>query len=175
LKNGSSLIFGFLGIMILVVVASGYDNSTPLTFSDGVINFNYPNDFENSNSPMDITSEITNLKAIAYMADSNNIAITLGKNPQATSAAEARDTTIVRVNKISTGKVLSKTTETNPNGVVVEKSISNLQDPTTNKVIRHVNMFFKSNGVVYGITVYGNDSKNQQITETADTIFNSLK
>jgi len=169
------LIFGFLGILILFVVASGSASSTLLKFSDGIISFNYPSDFQNITFSGNITSESSNLIDKTHMANRDNIAIVIGKNLQANSAANARDATLVSFNKISTDKVFSTTTETNPNSIVVEKSITQLIDPNTNTVLKCIDMFFTANGVVYHISVYGDDSKNQQIIETADTIFNSLK
>jgi hypothetical protein len=70
---------------------------------------------------------------------------------------------------------LSTTTETNSNGIVVEKSISQQTDPYTNTVIRYYDMFFSVNGVVYHISVYGDVPMNQQTKETADMIFCSLR
>ena len=173
-----------LGILTLVVFASGCTSNTqtssdgtssPLqTFSDGSISFNYPIGFEIRTERANITSEGTGWQNLAYLANKDYIGIDVKKNPEESSAVIVRDGTEKAVREAS-GQILSTTTETNPNGLVVEKSISQQMDPYTNLVVRYYDMFLSVNGAVYHISVYGDVPKNQQIKKTADMIFNTLK
>ena len=68
--------------------------------------------------------------------------------------------------------MLSVTTETNPNGIVVERyTYVNKEFPSETYNI----MFFKIGKDVYGIGVEGPELFKQQITDTANIIFQSLK
>jgi hypothetical protein len=185
LKNSSFFIFGILGILLLVVFASGCTSLTPQTssngtiptlqtFADGTISFNYPIGFEIQTERANITTEGTGWQDLAYLANKDYIGIVVKKNPEESSAAIVRDGTEQGVREAS-GQILSTTTETNSNGIVVEKSISQQTDPYTNTVIRYYDMFFSVNGVVYHISVYGDVPMNQQTKETADMIFCSLR
>jgi hypothetical protein len=174
MKNSGILILGLLGILVLVVAVSGCTSttSTQKTFSDGVIRFNYTDDFQNSSVPVFSGS---GWQHIIFLNNSNNIHISVKNSPTATSAATARNSDVLSVKAMSTGEVLSTTTETNPNGLIVEKDVVKLTLPNTNSVLRYYDMFFSVNNVVYEIDVYGDDSKYQQIKKAADLVFNTLK
>ena len=75
---------------------------------------------------------------------------------------------------MSTGEVSSLTTETNPNGVVVEKTTFTYEY-TFGMRVWFSDMIFKINDTVYVISVYGPDSNNQEIMNTTNVIFRSIK
>jgi hypothetical protein len=174
---------GLIAILCLVVAVSGCTNnandsngttSTFQTFSDGIISFNYPIGFEIRTKPENITAEGAGWHDLAYLANKDYADIDIRKNSEENSAAVVRDGTEKAV-KDASGQILSTTTETNPNGVVVEKSISQQTDPYTNTLVRYYDMFFSANNTVYYISVYGDIPENQQIKDTTDLIFNTLK
>jgi hypothetical protein len=172
-----------VGMLILVVLASGCASTTPnpfnntipavQTFSDGVISFNYPTGFEVRTERANITTEGTGWQDLTFLAN-DNIGIDVKKNPEASSAVIVREGTEQAVLEAS-GTILSSSSEINPNGVVVEKSTSQQTDPYSNILVRYYDLFFSVNGLVYHISVYGEVAKNPQIQNTADMIFNSLK
>lgn len=93
----------------------------------------------------------------------------------AISPAEARDGIVSVVKNMSTGQVLSITTETNPNGVIIEKTTYTDEFIFGFKTV-YSDMFFKINDTVYRITVYGLNTKNEQkIPNTTNVIFQSIK
>lgn len=146
------------------------------TYDDGVISFNYPDGFKNSTMPDFITSGDPSWTHLDYMANSNGISIRVDRNTQDVSPTASRDATENGVEEVSTGKVLSTTTETNPNDVVVARSTNSLEDPSTGGTLQYYDMFFKaSNGDVYYISVWGDQSKKQEIKNTAQTIFKTIK
>ena len=68
---------------------------------------------------------------------------------------------------------MSISTETNPNGVVVEKIA--VFEEESGKKAWHQMMDFKINNTVYSIQVFGSASNEKQLLKTADIIFNSIK
>lgn len=188
MKDGKILILGLVGILVLVVASSGcpsttqtssnVTSSTPKTFSYDTISFNYPSNYENAPNPKNITSEISNWQDITYLRNQNNIEITVTKNPKADSAASERDNeqNIVRANPDkNNNKILVTTTKTNPNGIVVEIGKHNVLWPNTVIVERYYDMYISADGVVYLIYVHGNVERAQEINETGDLVFNTLK
>jgi len=178
-----SLIFA-VGMLILVVLASGCTSTTPTpsnytapavqTFSDGVISFNYPTGFEVRTERANITTEGAGWQDLTFLANNDNVGIDVKKNPEASSAVIVREGTEQAVLEAS-GTILSSSSEINPNGVVIEKSTSQQTDPYSNLVIRYYDLFFSVNGLVYHISIYGEVAKDSQIQYTANMIFNSLK
>lgn len=167
-----------ISILVLVIAASGCTStsSSNKTYSDGVISFSYPSDFENSTIPGDITSGSSNWETLSYMVNGADISMSVDKNPQAESPTSSRDDTESGVLEVSSGKISSTTTETNPNDVVVERSTNSLEDPDTGDVLVYYDMFFRaSNGDVYSVSVWGVESKNQDISNIADIVFNSIE
>jgi hypothetical protein len=67
---------------------------------------------------------------------------------------------------------LSITTETNSNGIVIDKVIF-LDEKYGDQTINNL-MYFKINDTVYGLGVYGPYS-NKQVTNTANIVFQSIK
>jgi hypothetical protein len=180
LKNNTILKIGIIGILIFVILASGCIssfNTGTRTFSDGVMSFNYPADFDNATTS-DINS--TKMQEVSFFKkDSlfgslfNKQYIYVARNKTGLSSAEARDGTVSKVKNVSTGQLLFSTTETNPNGVVVEK-ISFVEEEFGKKAW-HCMMYFKIKDTVYGIVVYGPYSNREKITSTANIIFQSIK
>jgi hypothetical protein len=172
-----------IGILITVVILGGctttptpsnYTSSPAVqTFSDGVISFNYPAGFEVITTRANITSEGIGWQDLTYLENNNDIIINVRKNPQESSAVIIREGTEEAVVEAS-GVILSSASLINPQGVVVEKSISQQTDPYTKQVLRYYDLFFSVNGVVYHISVYGEVAKDQHIQYTSDMIFNSL-
>ncbi len=167
-----------IGIFVLVVSMIGISGCTSSagnqTFSDNSISFIYPSNMKNTTSSGNIISGAQGWNDVAFLSN-GNVYILVAKNPTLTDPSATRDVTGVSVVQNS-GKLLSTTDETNPNGVKVYRNIDTLSDPSTNTLLRYYNMFFEdTEGVVYEISVYGDDSKNSQILETANMVFNSLK
>lgn len=167
---------GFTGIIILVVFASGcIDSSTNDTrsFSDGVMSFNYPSYFNNT-QPNNVNSSSFQIIASFESRDLLNLQFMhVIKNKTEVTATEARDKSISKVkNDSSSNEILSVTTETNPNGIVVERYsyVNNGLISETYNV-----MYFKINNDIYGIGVQGPDLFKQKITNTTNIIFQSIK
>lgn len=180
MKNINIFNLGVLLTLILIVSASGCTNpptNQTKTYSDGIMSFNYPSDFNNvsysgnntGNSSMHVISKLEN--TIPFRVHD----IMVLKNISAISPAEARDGIVSVVKNMSTSQVLSITTETNPNGVIIEKTAYTDEFIFGFKTV-YSDMFFKINDTVYRITVYGLNTKNEQkITNTTNVIFQSIK
>lgn len=167
---------GFIGIIILVVFASGcIGTSTDETksFSDGVMSFNYPS-YLNSTQPHDTNSSAFQIIASFESRDILNLQfVHVIKNKTEVTPTEARERSISKVKNISSSnEILSVTTETNPNGIVVERYsyINKGLIPETYNV-----MYFKINDDVYGIGVQGPDLFKEKITNTTNIIFQSIR
>ena len=180
LKNNIILTIGIIGALFSVVLVSGctsYSTNETKTFSDGVMSFNYPADFDNATTS-DMNS--TKMQEVSFfkkdsLIDSlfNKQYISVATNKTEVLGTEARDGTVSKVKNASTGQLLSSTTEINPNGVVVEK-ISFVEEEFGKKAW-HCMMYFKIKDTVYGIAVYGPYSNREKITSTANIIFQSIK
>jgi len=165
------LILGIIGIS--GCISSG--SSTNSTFSDGSISFDYPSDFTNA-TPGSLISGDKSWVDVKYLANSDGTAISVLKNPQINDPSKARQVSDSK-NKgdVSTREILSHTTETNPKGITVYKSINTIKSPDTGDILKYIDFYFKDNkGVVYAISVYDTESNYQTVSDTADVIFNSL-
>lgn len=158
MKTNNIWKIGFIGIIILVVFASGCIGSSTnetKSFSDGVMSFNYPS-YLNSTQPHDTNSSAFQIIASFESGDILNLQfVHVIKNKTEVTATEARDKSISKVkNDSSSSEILSVTTETNPNGIVVERYayINKGLIPETYNV-----MYFKINNDIYGIGVQGPD------------------
>lgn len=146
------------------------------TYSNGDISFKYPDSFEDSTMPDSITSGDSSWKHLDYMSNSDGISIRVDRNTGDASPTASRDATESDVESLSTGKIISTSTETNPNNIVVARSTNSLEDPSTGDTLLYYDMFFKaSNGDAYYISVWGVQSLKQDIKNTAQTIFKTLK
>ncbi|WJI09975.1 hypothetical protein FGU46_07675 [Methanobacterium sp. CWC-01] len=179
MKNNNNLKLGIILTLILIVSASGCTNpptNQTKTYSDGIMSFNYPSDFNNvtysgnntSNSSMQAIGKLKNTVPLRVHS------ITVAKNKSAISPTELRNILVSNVKNMSAGEIVSITTETNLNGVVVEKVIYTDEYAFGMRAM-HFNMLFKINDDVYAVSVYGPDSNIQQITSTANIIFQSIK
>ncbi|MFU2192204.1 MAG: hypothetical protein ACOX08_03345 [Methanobacterium sp.] len=177
MKTTKSLKMISIGVLIFGVLVSGCINS-PLTekktFSDGLMSFDYPGVFNTENQ------EINNSKIqrVAYFVSSdlfNKQYINVVKNKTAISPTELRDETLSINRNSSTSEVLSSTTETNPNGIVVETIRMTIVYKENGEKTSHNVFYFEINDTVYVIGVYGPYSNKQQITTTANIIFQSIK
>lgn len=169
---------GIMGTLILIVLVSGCisNSSTTKTFSDGVMSFNYPGDFRDISSEQNNYSSSSWQEICHFGTDNilNTQAILVGKNTNGTSSAEERDKFILEVKNVYKGNIISITTETNSNGIVVEKIAYTSESPPFG-LNRYNDMYYKINGVVYAISVYGPDSNKQQIINTTNIVFQSIK
>jgi hypothetical protein len=170
-----------VGILILIVSAySWFGSSTneTKTFSDGAMSFNYPADFDNvSYSADDNSSSSKKLIGKLYNSAPFKVqTIWVDKNTSAIFPTEARDKLISLIKKYPKGELVSTTSETNPNGVVVEK-ITHTDEIEQGTRSRYIEMIFKINDTVYGIMIYGDDTKDNQkvMDNTANIIFQSIK
>lgn len=176
LKNNNVINLGIIGILLLIVFASGCISSSTnetKTFSDGVMSFNYPGYF---NSTETAETNSSSFQIIASLESRNMLNIQfidVIKNKTDVTVTEARDKSISKVkNDSSSIEILSVTTETNPNNIVVERY------SYVNKGIiseTYNIMYFKINDDVYGIGVQGPDLFKEKIQNTANIIFQSIK
>ena len=173
MPNNNYWILAILGLMIVIVAVSGCANhSEAANFTDGSVSFSYPGDMTNTTSTGNLSG--SNWVNIAYIAKSD-VYIYVNKNPTINDPATPRDVINADV-KANSGQVLSTTDEVNPNGIEVSRNMVTITDPSTKILLIYHNFFFKNkSGEVYQITVYGSDSKNSEIRETATQVFNSLK
>ncbi|WP_321421031.1 hypothetical protein [uncultured Methanobacterium sp.] len=173
---------GIVGIFILIVLASGCTSSSSTetkTFSEGVMIFNYPADFDNGTYSADDTNSSITMQEIGKLENTAPLrthSIMIYRNISAISPAEARDKAVSAVNNMSTGEVLSVNTETNPNGIVIEETTYK-NEPIFGIKVRFCEMFFKVNDSVYRISVYGPETNIglQNIKSTTAIIFQSIK
>lgn len=166
--------------LVLIVLASGCIDSTneTKTFSDGVMSFNYPADFDNvtysvynnSSSSMQLIGKLENTVPLRVQD------IFVAKNISAISPTEARDRVVSAVKNTSKAEVVSITSEINQNGVVVEKII-HTEEVNLGIRARYSEMFFKINDSVYRIMIYGDDTEDKQnaINNTTNIILQSIK
>lgn len=176
LKNNYILKIGIIGTLVSIILTSGCTSSSTnetKTFSDGVMSFNYPADFYNINYTGNEIDSST-MRLIGMLENKDGFTIYVCKNKTKISLPEANEKTISKVESLFTGKVISTATETNPNGVVVEKIIYTKRGFLIFKG-RFDSMHFQKNGDVYAIMVSGIDSDNQQLTNMDDIIFQSIK
>jgi len=95
------------------------------------------------------------------LENKDGLTIYVCKNKTETSLAETKEGTISSVKNSLTGKIVSITTETNSNGVVVEK-ISYTERGFLITKGRYDPMYFQSNGDVYAINGLGFDLDKQK-------------
>ncbi len=181
---------GIIGIALIAflilwlptnVFASHYD--------DGVISFNYPTTMNSSSAPEDLIAGGSNWVTLQFLTNNagipNNktVYILITKNPTIADPNTVRDATNNEILQYS-GQVISTTDKTNSNGVAVSKNIFTIiteytnpnTNTTSNMTMLYYDMNFKgNNGAVYGISVYGENSTNSPIANTADMVFNSIK
>jgi len=176
LKNNYILKIGIIGTLVSIILTSGCTSSSTnetKTFSDGVMSFNYPADFYNiTYSGNEIDS--STMRLIGLLENKEGLTIYVCKNKTRTSLAETKEGTVSSVKNSLTGKVVYTATETNPNGVVVEK-ISYTERGFLIIKGRYDSMYFQSNGDVYAIMVYGLDLDKQKLASIGDIIFQSIK
>lgn len=143
------------------------------------MSFNYPSDFDNSTDSGNYTNSSFPMQVIGNLENTapfrvHNILVC--KNISPTNPTEIRDRSISRVKNESTGEILSLTTETNPNGVVIEKTTYSFEYSLGMRGM-YSEMYFKINDAVYAISVYGPDTTTsaQNIRDTTNIIFQSIK
>lgn len=171
MKNKILLKIGLI-VVILIILAYAYSSLTEnKKFTDSVITFDYPGFF----IPHSFEMNRTQMQGVSYFKSIdpvNEQYIFVMKNKTEISPTELRDVTVSKNQNSSTSQVLSTSTVTNPNGIIVETirmTISN------GKPSRHNLMYFKINNTVYGIVVYGPYSNLERITDTSNAVFQSIK
>jgi hypothetical protein len=181
LNKSNIMRIGIVGTLVLIILASGCISSPTTdtkTFSDGAMSFNYPSDFDNGTYSADDTDLSSPMKKISQLNKTvpNIHYIFVEKNISRISPIEARDGLISVVKNSSAYQLVSNTTETNQNGVVIEKT-SYTTEYILGSKIRYNDLYFKINDNVYRITVYGSDigTHAQSIESTTNIIFQSIK
>jgi hypothetical protein len=157
-------------ILSIVSISGCTDSSTGnKTFSDGAMSFNYPSSF---NSYSDDTNS-SFYESIANFADyDHHIRLSVFKNKTEITLTEAKAASISKVKNYTKDEVLSVTTETNPNGIVVERyTFIDRTNPTS---ISNV-MLFKISNNIYVIGVDGPESIKKKVTDTTNIVFQSIK
>lgn len=165
-------IIGLVGILVLVVAMSGCTNYELLTYSDGVISFDYPDTFKNAPSPENITNGSTDWEEIAYLKNDNDVRIQVAKNPKIWSNYEAKTANEQSIKE--TGEVIESTDDINDNAVYMDILVYTFDDPDGRGKILYYEMYFSGNKTVYIVTVYGLESKRDEIYAVADTISDSI-
>lgn len=156
-------------LAVLCICSSMAENKT---FYDGAMSFNYPGYF-NTHS---IELNSSQMQAVTYFTSDNLFNkqyIDLSKNKTTITSDELKDSGVSSIKNLSTAKILSITTETNSNGIVIDKVIF-LDEKYGDQTIHNL-MYFKINDTVYGLGVYGPYSNRDRITDTSNAIFQSLK
>lgn len=182
LNKSNIMGIGIVGTLVLIILASGCISSPTTdtkTFSDGAMSFNYPSDFDNGTYSADDTNSSFPMQVIGNLENTDPLRlhnILVCKNISPTTPAEIRDRSISRAKNESTGKILSMTTETNPNDIVVEKTIYSFEYSLGMRGI-YSEMYFKIKDTVYAISIYGPDTSTsaQNIRDTTNIVFQSIK
>lgn len=176
LKNNNIFKIGIIETLVSIVLVSGCTSSSTnetKTFSDGDMSFDYPADFydvDYSGNEIDSST----MRLIGMLENKDGFAIRVFKSKTRTSPTEAKDVAVSKIENLSNYKVLSTTTETNSNGVAVEK-ISYSESKFLIFNWRHDNMYFQKKGDVYVITVSGLVLDKQKLTDINNIIFQSIK
>ena len=176
LKKSNILKIGITGVLVSIIFTSGCTSSSTnetKTFSDGVMSFNYPADFYNDTKEGNETNSDL-MQIISKLKNNYEFRIWVITNKTRISPTEARNIVVSKLENDNSYKILSTTTETNPNGVIVEKIIYT-EDYIFGFKKRFDNMYFKINDVVYGISVYGLDSDEEEMRNIDNIIFQSIK
>jgi len=180
MKNSSSLIFGILGILVLVVFASGCtSNSMDLsqTFSNGGISFNYPSDMNNTNSST-VVSGGSSLVDLGTLAASNGYTIAVSKADITGSGAtieQMKEATNANIKKgSSTAQVLSDNTTT-VNGVKVYETLMTMKDPSSNDVKSLFVTTGKDGQTVYYLQFIADPSTYDSNAQLTNNIINTIK
>lgn len=140
------------------------------TFSDGSISFNYTVKFENNTNKHtegngQVTTELNGKDSLIQIKKNTGI-----KDPYV--AQQEGDNS--NINKYG-GYELSHTTETNPHGIKIFKSVTKFHHYRSIYNRISIELYFKDkNNVVYVIKVYNYKGDIQNVTKMADEIFNSL-
>ncbi|MGF7118272.1 hypothetical protein [Methanobacterium oryzae] len=166
-------------LLILILCVVGISGCTSLntqsqkSFSDGSITFNYPGSFQNSTLPEIIMPE--GWIKVATLTDEGTI-IYVQKNERTGNPEEiqqAIENSII--NSGFKGEILSRTKETNPNGIEISKGIYTIIDPNNNETLKYIHFYFKDKkSAAYIIRVYDYESNYNKVSDAANTIFNSL-
>ena len=173
-NNKVVLIIVILALIIMVAIIASLNSNPSLqnhTFSDGSVSFSYPAEMINTTDPgIGVSNDWKNVE---YLIGPNvNIAIyTSNSFNDPKSAKEA----VISDIKQHSNKVLSSSEEINLNGVLVSRMVDEFTDSNKTRVIRDYQLFFKGNGVIYGIDVLGLNSSNSEVNETADLLFRTIK
>lgn len=149
--------------------------SAQQTYSNGSIKFNYSNDYQTATPPGKLSSGPTSWIDVTFLANSNGTAIEVEKNNQVKDPSVAREATDAFTDSTSGVSMsnVSHTTETNPNGIKIFKSTYTLKD--SDGTVKYIDIYFKDKqGIVYCISVFNVESSYQDVSDTANTIFNSL-
>lgn len=143
------------------------------TFSDESITFNYPGSFQNSSLPEIIMSEGWT-KVVTLTDESTTIYVQ--KNGKIEDPKEIQGSIEKSITTSGfEGKILSRTKETNPNGMEISKGIYTIIDPNNNEKLKYIHFYFNDKkGAVYIIRVYDYESNYEKVSDTANVIFNSL-
>lgn len=164
-----TLILGIVGIS----GCTSLNTQSQKSFSDGSITFNYPGSFQNSTLPEIIMPE--GWIKVATLTDEGTT-IYVQKNEKTGNQEEIQRA--IENSIISSGfkgEVLSRTKETNPNGIEISKGIYTIIDPNNNEKLKYIHFYFKDKkSTSYIIRVYDYESNYNKVSDTADTIFNSL-
>jgi hypothetical protein len=176
-KSRLIILSGLSIIFVLIVYTVVFSNIQQNSFSDGSISFNYPAGFENDTSPEVILYRNGSWVDVAFFSNMNGISIDIDKNEQFSgnvyAAMNASENEILRIDE---GRFSSTSAETNPNDIKIFTVITTIRDPFSTEVFKGVDYYFQDNQIViYGISVYDVESDYQQVKNTGDTIFNSLK
>ena len=160
-------------MIVLIILTSGCTSSSTnetKTYSNGAMSFNYPSYLSSYGN----YQNGSNFKTIANFETDNelNMRLTVLKNKTEITLTKARDNSISNVKNYPENEILSVTTETNPNGIIVERFT--YVDRNIPRFIFNV-MYFKIGNDIYGIGVDGPELFKQQITDTTNIVFQSIK
>lgn len=174
INNKIILILVILALIVIVAIMTSL-NSTPSpqnqVFSDGSVSFNYPANM--INSTYNETGVSNDWKKVVYLIGPN-VHIAIYTSNKFNDPKSAKEAVILDIKKHS-NKVLTSSEEINPNGVLVSRMVNEFTDSNKTRVIIDYQLFFKANGVIYGIDVLGLNSSDWEINETADLLFRTIK
>lgn len=164
-------------ILILGIIGtSGYiylNAESQKSFSDGSITFKYPGSFRNSTLP-EIKMPEGWVKVVTLTDEGTAIYVQKNRNPGNPEEIQGSIENSITASGFK-GEILSRTKETNPNGIEVSKGIYTIIDPNNNEKLKYIHFYFNDKkGAVYIIRVYDYESNYGKVSDTADVIFNSL-
>ncbi len=161
-----------IALCIFLFVENPYSQNSGLQqiYSNGFITFNYTENFKQT-TPHTVIGDADWVNIVNLMDNTTRIDVIRYKDIN--DPNKARELTQYSPDIDPYSKVISNTTEINPNGIEIFKSVTTVQGEDW--TLMYIDFYFKDKkDIVYSIIIYDNESKSLKLNNIANIIFNSL-